>query len=79
MIGRASQVGLIPGRGTEIPHAAEQLSLCTTREAPPSPRQIEKAHTVQRKPSTKKPSNKHKTTTNVHRSTVYNSQDMEVT
>ena len=27
---KAGDVGLIPGRGTKIPHSAEQLGLCIT-------------------------------------------------
>ena len=28
----AGDVGSVPGQGTKIPHAMEQISLCATRE-----------------------------------------------
>ena len=33
----AGDAGSIPGRGTRIPHAAEQLSLCAARKDPACP------------------------------------------
>ena len=54
----AWDAGLIPGRGTQIPHAVEQLSLCAATGEKPASRN-KGSHTPQLRPDAAKYRNKY--------------------